>query len=193
MWFSQNLTMKTSFSLFLLSSALALAACAPMGGSEGGPPPRDEGNTARAAAPGPVAQLQTQLQETADALKLTPKQAVLWDVYQEKVGALMADQMKQSAHSASQRQNAPQQIARKVEVVRNRLAAMEDIQETAGKLYAALDAEQRKVADAKLPQTVPALYSGFVGETTGRERRGEPPGSGRGGMGGGPGGGGGRM
>ena len=104
MWFSQNLTMKTSFSLFLLSSALALAACAPMGGSEGGPPPRDEGNTARAAAPGPVAQLQTQLQETADALKLTPKQAVLWDVYQERVGALMADQMKQSAHSASQRQ-----------------------------------------------------------------------------------------
>lgn len=166
-----------------------------MGGREGGPPQRGEGDETSASAPGPVAQLQTQLQQTSDALKLTPKQAVLWDAYQEKVGALMADQMKQLTYSVSLRQSAPQQITRKVEVVRNRLAAMEDIQEAAGKLYASLDAEQRKIADTRLPQTVPALYSGFVGEANGRERRGEPPGGGRAGMGGpgGSGGGGGRM
>jgi len=38
--------------------------------------------------------LQQQLQQTAEALKLSPTQAVLWDSYQDKIGALMSDQMK---------------------------------------------------------------------------------------------------
>jgi hypothetical protein len=148
----------------------------------------------------PVAALQADLQKTAEALALTPAQAVLWEAYQEKVGALMADQMKLPPYRAAARLSAPRQIGQKVEVVRNRLAAMEDIHEAAGRLYAALDDKQKASADQLLARTVPALYSGFGGSTgepaeRSGERGGERPG-GRGGPGGGmggPGGGFGRM
>ena len=67
-----------------------------------------------------------------------------------------------------------QQIERKVDTVRNRLTAMEDIADAAGKLYAGLNKEQKAVADQLLPGTLPALYSG-LGSTFNRGRR--PPGS----------------
>jgi hypothetical protein len=136
-----------------------------------------------------VSDLQNRLQQTAEALNLNPTQAVLWDAYQEKVGALMADQMKLQPYRS--KQTAMQQIGQKVDTVRLRLTAMEDIQEAASKLYAALDSKQKITADQLLAQTVPALYSGLGGSGGGAEGRGgnrqEGPG-GRGGMGG-PGGG----
>lgn len=177
----------------LIATSLSLAACAPMNGRDGheGGGPRGGGMDSGGSA---VSMLQDQLQKTADALKLTPKQTVLWDAYQDKVGALMADQMKQQ-FTRSISQSAPQQVAQKVEVVRNRLTAMEDIQEAANKLYAALDDKQKKVADQMLASTVPTLYSGLgssggspSGERSG-ERSGNRGGPGGGGMGGGPGGG----
>src|SRR5574343_134118 len=58
-----------------------------------------------------VSQLQDQIQQTAEALKLTPKQNTLWDAYVEKVSALMADQMKLQTYRP--RQSAMQQIASK--------------------------------------------------------------------------------
>ncbi len=137
-----------------------------------------------------VDQLQNQLLKTAEALQLTPKQAVLWDAYQEKIGALMADQLKLSPYRA--KQTAMQQIAQKVDVVRNRLSAMEDIQEAAKSLYDALDEAQRKTADQMLPSTLPALYSGLSsgGGGSAAGKSGDRP-SGRNGPGGmgGPGGG----
>ena len=172
----------------LLAAALSLSACAPMGGRggpAGGPPSGGSGRDDAGGALSVTSQLQNQLQRTLDALKLTPSQAVLWDIYQEKIGALMADQLKlQPARSV--RQNAPQQIMLKVDVVRNRLAAMEDIQDAANKLYAALDDGQKKIADQMLAATIPALYSGLVengGGSSGERRRERP--SGRGGPGGG--------
>lgn len=177
----------------VLLAALVLAGCAgnPNGPGDGPPGGRHEGGGAGLV----VGQIQEQLRTTADALKLKPTQVALWDAYQEKVGALMADQMKIPPYRAG-RQAAPQQIAQKVDIVRNRLAAMEDIQESANKLYAALDDEQKKTADSLLPGTVPALYSGLGGDGgssrqsgPGNERNG--PGGRRGpdgGMGGSPGG-----
>jgi hypothetical protein len=140
-----------------------------------------------------VANIQESLRLTAGALKLTPVQLPLWDRYEEKVGALMADQMKLAPYQG--RQNALQQISRKVDTVRNRLAAMEDIHESAGILYAALDADQKLTADQMLISTVPALYSG-LGDSGGgggsNERKGARDGK-RGGPGGGMGGPGGGM
>ena len=135
-----------------------------------------------------VSDLQDRLQQAAEGLKLSPTQAVLWDAYQEKVGALMADQMKLQPYRS--RQTAMQQNGQKVDTVRHRLAAMEDIQEAAGKLYAALNEEQKKTADQLLPSTVPALYSGIGsggGNSGGRNGERQEKG-GRGGLGG-PGGG----
>lgn len=186
--------MKPLYPSLLLSSALLIAACAPLGGREGpqGGPPGNNGEMGMGRDGGNliVSDLQDRLQQTAEALKLNPTQAVLWDAYQERVGALMADQMKLQPYRL--RQTAMQQIGQKVDTVRLRLAAMEDIQGAAGKLYAALNDEQKKTADQLLPQTVPALYSGLGssgGNPGGRSGdRQEKNGGGRGGMGG-PGGG----
>lgn len=181
----------------LLASALVFSACAPLRGPGGpGGEPSGQGGPGRGGGASAVAQLQTQLQETADALLLTPRQLPLWEAYQEKVGALMADQLKLSSYGAAA-QSAPKQVAHKVEVVRNRLAAMEDIQDAAEKLYATLDDTQKKIADQRLAQTVPALYSGLgdvAGGSAERSKDGQDQrgagGRGRrgGGSGGGPGG-----
>ncbi|MBK1681528.1 Spy/CpxP family protein refolding chaperone [Rhodocyclus tenuis] len=190
----------------LLAAALCVAACAPLGGRDDndGPgrrgPGGDNGGPSGGGGGGAtvISLLQTQLAETAEALKLTPQQVVLWDAYQEKVSALMADQLRVQPYGIS-RLSAPQQIARKVDVVRNRLTAMEEIDEAARRLYAALDTPQKTTADRMLPGTVPGLYSGFVGDSGRNDSgkgRGEPPSGGGnrgGGMGGGGMGGGGRF
>ncbi len=102
-----------------------------------------------------------QLADTGAKLKLSPEQWVLWDRYQTRVLALMDDQMHAPAESALA-QNALQQIDRKVDTVRNRLAAMEDIADSAHLLYASLTTEQKAIADQLLPGTLPALYSGLM-------------------------------
>lgn len=138
-------------------------------------------------------QIQTQLRDTAEELKLTPKQVPLWETYQEKVGALMADMLRIEAYQRPN-QTAPQAISAKVNTVRNRLTAMEDIAEAANKLYHTLDDTQKKVADRRLANTVPALYSGLNssrgadGPAPGRGSLGGSKGRPEGGMGG-PGGG----
>lgn len=189
--------------LALIFVPVLLAACAGGPDGRGGPgggrgadidgPPGGMGGGASSA----VAQIQDQLQVTAEALKLAPRQAVLWDAYVEKISALMADQMKLQSYRA--KQTAMQQIADKVDTVRNRLTAMEEIQEAASKLYGALDENQKKTADQMLPGTLPALYSGLgsaggggSGERSNPGRNG-PGGGGTRGPGGGMGGGFGRM
>jgi hypothetical protein len=153
-------------------------------GPDNGPPgggQEERGNNGSSV----VANIQERLRLTAEALQLTPTQLPLWERYQEKIGALMADQMKLEPYLA--RQGALQQISRRVDTVRNRLTAMEDIQEAAGKLYAALDDKQKATADRILISTVPALYSGFGGGGGGSG--GAEKGGDKGGMRGGPGGG----
>lgn len=184
--------MKPLYPALLFSSITVLSACAPMG-DRGGPSRGSDMEMGRDGGGSIISDLQTRLQQTAEALNLTPTQAVLWEAYQEKVGALMADQLKIQPYRS--KQTAMQQVGQKVDTVRLRLTAMEDIQESAGKLYAALDAKQKITADQMLPATVPALYSGIVsgGGSEGRgNNRQEGPG-GRGGMGGGMGGPGGGM
>lgn len=186
--------MKRLLLAILVASTLSVSACAPMGGR--GPAnnqPGGEHDERGGGSPSVVANLQERLRQTAEALQLKPTQLPLWDRYEEKVGALMSDQLKLESYQA--RLGALQQIARKVDTVRNRLTAMEDIQEAASKLYAALDEKQKLTADQLLPSTVPALYSGLGGSGGGRgsnERSGERP-AGRGGPGGGMGGPGGGM
>jgi len=155
-------------------------------GGPGGDPPGD-----RTGPRGPVmasgshllADLQEQLDDLRLKLKLRPDQETAWQAYQERVGALMSDQLRPAAPVArTERGDALRQIDRKVDVVRNRLAALEDIAEAARKLYRQLDARQREIADRALAATVPALYSGLgalAGDRTpppgGPDGRGPPP------------------
>ncbi|HTZ00240.1 MAG TPA: hypothetical protein VMB75_10410 [Rhodocyclaceae bacterium] len=167
------------------AAALVLPAWGQFGGPGGHRPERD-GSAGMAERPGggsnyPLDQLQRQLEEAHAKLKLRADQEAYWEEYAEKVGALMNDQLRSSPRAATEQgQPAPAQIARKVDVVRNRLAAMEDIADAAKRLYAKLDAGQRATADLWLPATVPELYSGLwqaggPGGPGGRAPSGGPP------------------
>lgn len=129
-------------------------------------------------------QFESQLDSVRTALKLTPAQQPLWQRYQDHVMALMSD-MTRDPEATPEGQSAPQKIDRNVNVVRDRLTAMEDIAAAASSLYDVLDPAQKKIADLRLAATVPSLYSGLAPQGGGR-----PPGGGRmrAGMGGGMGG-----
>jgi hypothetical protein len=98
--------------------------------------------------------------EVQQRLKLQTSQQAAWDLYAQRVQALMQDQLR-GVPRGPDNEDALHQINRRVDLVRNRLAAMEDIADAASQLYAVLSPEQRKVADDLLPTTVPALYSGL--------------------------------
>ncbi len=146
----------------LLIAAFSGQAAAQYGGRRGGadrdrarsdPVPRDEVTTLSAND-----QVRMQLGSVRSGLKLTPEQASVWQVYENKVVDLLED----LSRGANQPQggNALKQIDSRVDVVRNRLTAMEEIAEAANKLYASLSDEQKTMADRTLAGTLPALYSG---------------------------------
>jgi hypothetical protein len=159
------------------------------GGGPGGGPPGDRQDVrspVMASGSHLVDDLQQQLDDLRLQLKLRPEQEASWQIYQERVGALMSDQLRPSRRVADAATgDAVHQIERKVDVVRNRLAALEDIADAARDLYGRLDSGQRAIADQSLPATVPALYSG-LGDLGGNgpgggappgksDRRGPPP------------------
>jgi hypothetical protein len=113
----------------------------------------------------------TQLARVSRALKLTPAQAALWQAYEDSVLELLSDLNRTATTPPGE--DAVHQIDRKVDTVRNRLAALEDLSDAAKKLYASLSGEQKELADRMLPGTVPALYSGQPVSTRGEGR---PPG-----------------
>jgi hypothetical protein len=103
-------------------------------------------------------QVRLQITDVRLALKLSPEQATSWKAYEDKVLSLL-DDLSRGGQVATDG-NALKQIDNRVGIVRNRLAAMEDISDAASKLYAGLSVEQKAVADRALPGTVPTLYSG---------------------------------
>ena len=145
-----------------------VAAHAQIGGRRGGGPPPSTEDAAEQAAlerrvreHGALAgEFSVHLDDVRQKLKLQPAQQPAWDVYARRAQALMEDQLR-GVPPPDTSEDALRQINRRVDVVRNRLAAMEDIADAAGQLYATLSPEQRKVADELLPTTVPALYSGL--------------------------------
>lgn len=145
----------------LLAALLAIATAphAQDRGRQGpaGPDEADRGAAQRGALAG---EFGAHLQEVKQRLKLESAQQPAWDAFARRVQALMEDQMRGVPRPADQ-EDAVRQINRRVDVVRNRLAAMEDIAEAASQLYSALSADQRKLADELLPTTVPTLYSGL--------------------------------
>jgi hypothetical protein len=180
-------------SLLLVSSSLfflphAQAQGGPGGGGPGGPGGgKDDMRKKSVSAENWLQeQMQQRFAEIESKLKLRPEQQEAWFDYQEKISALNADLSRSSGETASENATALQQIERKVDVVRNRLTALEDIQDAVKRLYKLLDKSQQKVADQLLAATVPALYSGFWQQQMQAGRKGGDKGSG--GPGGKPGG-----
>jgi len=154
--------------LIFLTLAVAVPACAQYGGSRRGgtggggdrsvrtdrDPQRSEVTRMSASD-----QIRLQLTDVRLALKLTPDQATSWQSYENKVLALLDDLSRGTAPPAPD-EHAPMQIERKLDPLRNRLTAMEDLLDAATKLYTALTDEQKGIADRMLAGTVPTLYSG---------------------------------
>ena len=103
-------------------------------------------------------QIRMQLTGARNALKLAAEQGPAWQDYENRVIALLDDLSRGASMPSGE--GALKQIDRKVDLARNRLAAMEDLSDAAGKLYAILSSAQKTVADRMLPGTVPVLYAG---------------------------------
>lgn len=168
----------------VLVSFLLLTACGPVlaqfggtrrGGADGGEGrarQRPGSELSGVTRLGTNDQIRMQLTNTRLALKLSPEQEAAWQAYESKVVSLLEDMTRGA--SAPESENALKQIDRKVDLARNRLAAMEDLSDAAKRLYAGLSVEQKATADQTIPGTVPALYVGlpasFGGGAGGRAR-----------------------
>jgi hypothetical protein len=99
-------------------------------------------------------QIRMQLTNTRLALKLTAEQNPAWQSYEDKVIALISEQPQSASDSAVK------QIDRNAELLRSRLAAMQDLAYAAKDLYAILSGDQKAVAERMLGATVPPAYVG---------------------------------
>ena len=151
----------------------------PGGGSRGGSRGGDRGGdrgAARGPAPGaaggprsPVqenmaTQVQIVLAEIEEALRLTPLQERAWQDYAQKVVALTTDIMREQGRARTGSESSPnalQQIDHLVDVERNRLTALEDIQSAGKRLYDMLVPEQKKLADARIARVIPSQAVGL--------------------------------
>ena len=132
-------------------AAAVLAAC--LCGSAGAQPAR------KSPPEGVSSQARVQLASVRSALKLTPEQAPNWQLYESKVVELLDELGRGFTPPANV--TAIRQIDARVDAVRHRLTAMEDIADAAAKLYSGLSAEQKGTADRLLAATLPTPYPGM--------------------------------
>ena len=112
-------------------------------------------------------QARAQLASVRSALKLTPEQTPNWQLYEAKVVELLDELGRGFTPPAGV--TAIRQIDARVDAVRHRLTAMEDIADAAAKLYSGLSAEQKGTADRLLAATLPTPDPGLRARA---ERRG---------------------
>jgi len=129
-------------------AVLAACLCGSAGAQTGRKGPSDADNQARA-----------QLASVRTALKLTSEQVPNWRLYESKVVDLLDDLSR--GFTAPTGVTAIRQIDARVDIVRNRLTAMEDIADAAAKLYAVLSEQQKGTADRLLAATLPTPYPGM--------------------------------
>jgi len=96
----------------------------------------------------------------AEALRPTAEQMPLWQDFQKKVRLYAADVARQRAarmapvSMAAAQPGAQKHLAQAVDDARNRLAALEDVEVAANALWQLLTADQRSVADTRIPTIV---------------------------------------
>lgn len=116
-------------------------------------------------------QVRMQLTEVRLALRLSPEQAPSWSAYEDRVLSLLDDLSRGASVPVGG--SALQQIESKIDIVRNRLTAMEDLADAAKRLYNGLSGAQRTMADGMLAGTVPTLYTSSMSASA--AGRGRPP------------------
>ena len=151
-----------------------------MGGPPGRGPPVDA--SASIGSPGKASDIQADIIGLRDELQLSKAQQTSFDAYIEKLLSLAGD-VQRSQFTMRSPPNAdsrgPQQFDRLVDIARNRLAAVEEIAEAGGALYAQLSPEQKLVADRRLVTIAVPLQTGgsmrATNDASPRGTRGGPP------------------
>lgn len=134
----------------LMGTASALAQVNGMDPTSTAAPSGSASAAAASQSDSPMERLQARL-------ALQPAQMVLWRTFTSRVDAYVGLHLREKPALAHPDEAAPRQIARKVDIEQNRLAALEDIEDAARHLYEALDDAQKKVADQLMFDAVPSF------------------------------------
>lgn len=141
---------------FLAASAAAFGiayaqgpGCGPEGGPGMKPGGMQRGGMQRGGMMDPGARIEQRLSRLKGELKPTPQQEPLWQSFAEKSKAEAGKgiQDMQERMKDDKPVSAPERMAQMQTVMKGRLAAMESVNESFGRLYAALSPEQKAVAD----------------------------------------------
>ncbi len=121
----------------------------------GGPSHLPEGRHDQRVSDAPVnlqREVQIQLEDLQDALRLTPAQQSLWNAYSDRLLKLADDiaRARFAARRTTGDETALQQLDRLADVAHNRMTAVEDIAEAGKALYSGLSPEQKRTADRRL-------------------------------------------
>lgn len=166
--------------LFTLVATLAnaqLGGVGGMGGKRGGMSDRnrtEQSNNAqreRPAADGLTYEIvEYRLTLMEEALKLTPAQHNEWQVFAKNVRTYAADVARERARNAAPTsvtasggyQAGTLYIGQVVDAARNRLTALEDIETAAKALYLTLTADQKAIADMRIPTFIAPRVIGLT-------------------------------
>ena len=141
-----------------------VGAFAQINGMDGGPLPVNAGSAGPASAPLP--QSDSPLEKLQAGLSLRPGQMALWNGFASRIDAYVALHLREKPALSNPNETAPRQISSKVGLEQNRLAALEDIEDAARRLYAVLDPAQQRKADELMFAAIPT----FAGPPGGAER-----------------------
>ena len=99
----------------------------------------------------PAARVDTRLTRPKADLKITAEQEPLWQAFAEKAKA-EAGQGLQTMRDQAQNQNlsAPDRMARMAELLKQRAAALESVNDSFKRLYGSLSDEQKQIADRSM-------------------------------------------
>lgn len=129
----------------------------------------------RAMMADPAARVEQRLTQMKSQLKITPQQEPLWQAYAEKMKAEAGAGMKAMRDKAQdQAATAPERMAQMMNMMRERMTAMESMSDTFKRLYDSMSAEQKAIAD----KAGPFGGQGPMGGRPGRpapQGKGEPP------------------
>jgi hypothetical protein len=166
---------RTFAAILVALAAAAAAAQYPGGGGTGrpggggaAPAGKSAQGGQRPPAPetGPASladQVQIQLGELEEDLRVSPAQRRLWTVFADRVLKLAGDVTRDRDKLRFPKGTAAEQLDFVADKARDRLTAIEDIGDAGKQLYAALSPSQREVADRRLARLAIPLVTNVQG------------------------------
>lgn len=156
--------MRAILALAMTAAMASSAAQVPGGGGggrSGGGPPSGRAAMGEQAMPrgqaGAIDQVQLQLVELEEDLRLAPEQRRAWSLYADRMRSLAGDIARSRTAVRFPKGTAAQQFDFLSDTMRNRLTAFEDIADAGKALYATLTPDQQEIADRRLARVAVSL------------------------------------